>query len=240
MADYSMAAGGWAAAGSAVGNGIASYITASAQADVAEIQANSSNIIRAINNQTAQVVSKRNAVLTGLQRWAQGVRNDRVYESIGKSQEALAVNFNRSRDARTRANFAVNVRNAEEQGRMQAAAAASGITGSVVDVINTTNVLKQNMVRTATLDAERSINYDQQKREFDQRLALLDQLDNTLIFDNMERLDFGVTQPRQTTDPLAAAAAGVGVKGFQAIGSAVGNFFNFDTPKDALGFPVDQ
>lgn len=240
MADYSMAAGGWASAGSAVGSGIASFITASAQADVAEIQANSSNIIRQINNSTTRVVNQRNAVLTGMQRWAQGVRNDRVYEAVGKTQEALAINFNRARDARTRGNFAQNIRNAEESGRMAAAAAASGITGSVVDVINTTNVLKQNMQRTAVMDAEHQINYDEGKKEFDQRLALLDQMDHTLIFDNLERIDFGNTTARQTTNPLAAAAAGIGVKGFQALGTAAGNFFNFDTPKDALGFPVDQ
>lgn len=203
---------------------ISGIITANAANAVGKIQASAANDIRNINNKTADVITARNASLTALQRWSQTVRNERVMSSIGSHQEALAVNFNRSRDARTRANFATNIREAEESGRMQAAAAASGITGSVVDVINQTSVLRRSVENTARLDQEKQIGYDYRKVEVDQRLALLDQLDNGLIFDNPELLDFG-TNTAQSTNLFSAAIGGMGVKGLQATATAAGNFF---------------
>lgn len=203
---------------------ISGIISASAANSIGKTQASAANDIRKINNQTATVITARNAQLTALQRWAQTVRNVRVNESVASHQEALAVNFNRSRDARTRQNFATNIKEAEESGRMQAAAAASGITGSVVDVINQTSVLRRSIENTARVAQEKQIGYDYRKVEVDQRLALLDQMDNSLILDNPELLDFG-TNVAQTTNLFSAAIGGMGLKGLQATATAAGGFF---------------
>lgn len=189
--------------------------------------ADASNKIRAINNQTAMVVSQRNAVLSGMQRWAQGVRNDRVYEGVAANQEALAVNFNRARDARTRQNFSVNIQQAEESGRQAAAAAASGVSGSIVDVIDMTTRLRNGIQNIARIEAEDQMVVDYGKQEFAQRWALLDSLDYSLIFDNMEQLDFGHTEAK-SVNPLSAGVAGIlGTKGaYGAIATGISNFFN--------------
>ena len=215
----------------AVAGAVTGAIQANAANAVARINSQLSNDVRAINNQTRQVVNQRNATLTALQRWAQDVRNSRVDEQIGRTQEALAVNFNRSRDARTRANFADSIRQAEEAGRMQASAAASGVTGSVVDVLNNTAKLKNAMKNQARVEAENQAASDFDQLEFESRWALEDQKDHSLIFDNPATLDYGRDIPYQSSVLSAAFAGGAqGGGGLSQIGSAVGSFFN--TPKD--------
>ena len=199
MADMSLALAGVGAVSSA----IATY----SANQVAGIQANAANVIRAGNNKVTKATNARNAVLTDTQRWAQGVRNRRVYESVGAQQEALAVNFNRARDTRTRQNFATNIRQAEESGRQAAGAAASGITGSVVDIIDMTTQLRNGMQNEARLQAENQIVGDFKRTEVRQRLALTDQLDFSVIFDNPAILDAG-TNVAQTSSVFSAAFAG--------------------------------
>lgn len=205
---------------------ISGAITASANRSVAATLAGASNNIRMVNNQTARVVAERDAVLTGMQRWAQNVRNQRTYESIAQHQEALTINFNRARDTRTRQNFAANVAEAEEQGRFAAAAAASGVTGSVVDIIDSTAALKRNMIDAARVEQENQAVYDERNTEFRTQWALMDQMDYGLIFDAQAKLDYGTTQTQQTPGVLSSAIGGMGVKGLQAIGTSLGNFFS--------------
>lgn len=189
---------------------------------VARIQAGASNNIRAINNQTRQHITARNAALTSLQRWAQSVRNSRVTESIERTQEALTTNFNRQRDARTRANFATSTRQAEEQGRFAAAAATSGVTGSVVDVIDMTSRVRNNIQNEQRLAEENQLLLDENQTEFRSRWALLDNMDYSLIFDNPEILDAGTTQA-QTGSVVGAAIGGAGQRGLQSIVGAIGS-----------------
>ena len=183
---------------------IGSFFSISASNAVSSIQADASNRITGINNETANVLTQRNAALTGLQRWAQQVRNDRVMENLALNQQALATNFNRSRDARTRQNFAANIRDAEQQGRQRAAAAASGVTGSVVDVVNQATAVKRGIEETARIATERQISYDYKLTEQQQYWSALDQLDTGLIFDNPEMLDYR-TATAKTSNATTAA-----------------------------------
>lgn len=183
MADMSLASAGL----SAVSSAIATY----SANQIAKIQANASNVIREGNLKVNAATNARDAVLTATQRWAQGVRNKRVYEAVGNQQEALAVNFNRARDTRTRQNFATNIRQAEESGRQAASAAASGITGSIVDVIDMTTQLRNGIQREARVQAENQIVGDYKRTEMQQQLALTDQIDFTPIFDNPQVLGGG-------------------------------------------------
>ena len=211
---------------------IGSFFSISASNAVSRIQANAQNKITGINNETAKVLTQRNAALTGLQRWAQQVRNDRVMESIGLNQQALAINFNRSRDARTRQNFAANIRDAEQIGRQQAAAAASGVTGSVVDVVNQATQVKRGMEETARIAAERQVSYDYKLTEQQQYWSAIDQLDTGLIFDNPEMLDYSTSVAKTSNAGTAALTSFITQGGLGGLASF------FQTPKsggDTLG-----
>lgn len=204
------------------------YIAANAANDVADIQAKTANIIRAGNNRVVAAENSRNAILTGMQRWAQETRNKRVFEGIENNQEALAVNFNRQRDARTRSNFAQTVRNAEEQGRLAASAAASGVSGSVVDNIAATATMRAAMEDTARRRAEGQASYDYTKREGQQLVAALDQLDYSPIFDNPRGLDYN-TNVAQTSNAIVAGLTNNGA--LKDIVQGGSSFFNFSQPK---------
>lgn len=181
--DMSLVSGGFSA--------VSGLISASYSNKAEKARAGAANQIRAGNNSVVAAVNERNGAITALQRWRQGVANSRVYEAVAANQDALAINFNRARDARTRSNFATNIRNAEEIGRQQAAAAVSGVTGSVVDVINMTSRLKQNIERQAVLDTEQQVDYDFKRKETAVRLSTMDSLDFSLIFDNTVQKDYG-------------------------------------------------
>ena len=226
-----------AAAGAIVG-----VINANTANQISRTNARTSNALRDLNNQTLSVVNQRNATLTSLQRWAQDVRNSRVDEAIGRTQEALTVNFNRNRDARTRANFSDNIRQAEEAGRIQASAAVSGVTGSVVDVIDYTRRLKNGIKNNARVAMEGQIVSDEADKEFEARWALEDQKDHSIIFDNPQVLDYR-TNTATESSLLSAGLAGAiqGGGGLKQVAGAFSGFFK--EPKaevDLLGFPVNQ
>jgi hypothetical protein len=197
--DMSMASGAYSA--------FSSVVSAYFANDVADAQAAGANQIRASNNRVTAAVNVRNSAITALQRWKQEVANSRVYEAVKSNQEALATNFNRARDQRTRQNFAVSIRNAEESGRQQASAAASGVTGSVVDVIDTTSRLKQGIEQQARHDAELQVDGDFKKKELATRLATMDSLDYSLVLDNVQQADYGVNTPKHI-NLLGAAISG--------------------------------
>lgn len=194
--DASLISAGVGALGSFIGIGTSNAVSS--------IKANSENAIRALNNQAAAVLTQRNAALTSLQRWAQGVRNDRVMEGLSANQAAMATNYNRARDARTRQNFSTNIQQAEAMGRTQAAAAASGVTGSVVDMINQASSMKIAMENTARLQAERQVSYDYRTAALQQTYAAIDQLDTGLIFDSPEMMDFRQSLSQSSNAGLAA------------------------------------
>lgn len=217
--DMSLVSGGFSAVNSAIG---AYYGN-----KVEEIKANAANRIREGNNSVIGAVNQRNATMTSLQRWRQSVANSRVYEAVASNQEAMAINFNRARDMRTRANFATNIRNAEESGRQQAAAAASGVTGSVVDVINMTTRLKQGIEKQAVVQSENQLGYDFKRKQDQARLATLDSLDFSLIFDNVAQTDYAINTPKHT-DIFGAMISGKGT--LQNLAQGAANFFKQPDP----------
>lgn len=217
--DMSLVSGGFSAVNSALG---AYYSN-----EVESIKANAANRIREGNNRVVGVVNQRNAEMTALQRWRQSVANSRVYEAVAANQEAMAINFNRARDMRTRAGFAANIRNAEESGRQQAAAAASGVSGSVVDVVNMTTRLKQGIERQAVKQTEGQLSYDFERKQEQARLATLDSLDFSLIFDNVQQVDYAINAPKRV-DIFGAAISGKNTLRDLTQGAA--NFFKQPDP----------
>lgn len=186
-------------------------------------------VIKQGNNVVVAAENQRNATATAMQRWAQQVRNSRVMENVAANQEALAINFNRARDLRTQGNFAENIRQAEEAGRQQASAAASGVTGSVVDVINDTTKLRNAMKNTARLDQESQIKSDFERQQFEQYQAGLDSLDFSVILDNYSNYDYS-SSTAQTKSVASAGFANIGSAGLQSLSNSLASMFN--TPKD--------
>jgi hypothetical protein len=225
--DMSLVSGGYSAFNSVVsayfGNQAESY------------KADAANQIREGNNAVLAKVNERNSAITALQRWRQGVANSRVYEAVKANQDALTANFNRARDQRARANFATNIRGAEESGRQQASAAASGITGSVVDVIDMTSRLRRGIETTATRQAEKQMTYDFDKQQLATRLATLDTLDYSVILDNQQIMDYGRNQAK-TTNLFGAAISGKDtLKNLTQGLESVSGFFKTTQSTDTLG-----
>lgn len=199
---------------------------------IGEIQANAANTIRAGNNSVIAKANERNASITKLQRWRQEVSNSRVYETVGNNQEALVTNFNRARDQRTRANFSDSIRSAEELGRQQASAAHSGVTGSVVDMIDSTTRIKQGMERVNKESTERQVGSDFEKRQFWQRTSTLDSLDYSAIYDNVILQDTTIDIPNKQGLLGAAIMGGLGKDGKNL--KNVAATFNFNTKSDPI------
>lgn len=193
--------------GMAVADIAVGAMSAYASNKLSAYQAAVANKIREGNNKVLEVVAKRNAAITGLQRWRQEVSNKRVYAAVAASQEALALNSNRARDERTRSNFSAAIREAEQSGRQQASAAASGVTGSVVDIIDKTSKMRRGMEVNAGLAAESQMAGDYTRREHAQRWATLDSLDYSLILDTAPLVDNGFNIGTSTS-VLGASLAG--------------------------------
>ena len=195
------------------GMSIASTVVSNYYANrVAGIQADTANSIRGINNSVLAYTNARDAAITGLQRWRQTVHNSRVYENTAKDQEASEVNYARSKDARARASFSDQIRFAEEEGRMAASAAASGITGSVVDMLNATSRMRKGITDTAQAENNRLADSDHQRHLKSTYWANLDQLDYGLILDNPRSVDF--RNDTAQTRSLVAGISGKDVKTF--------------------------
>lgn len=218
--DYSTASGAAGIASTVIGNHFANR--------VAGIQAGTANFIRGKNNEVVAANNQRDKAITGLQRWRQGVHNSRVYENAAKDQESSEVNFSRGRDARARASFSDQVRYAEEEGRMAASAAASGITGGVVDMINATSRMRKGMVDTAMAENNRLSESDHTRQLAATYWSNLDQMDYSLILDNPRGMDYGNDLPQ--TKSLLTGISAKDIKGV-----VQGAEFSFKSSKDPLG-----
>lgn len=196
-----------------------------ATAGIASAQAAASKRITAANNKATAAINSRNEVLTGIQRWQQQVRNKRVLTKVENDQESSEVNYQRQMDMRTQQGFAMNIKAAEQSGRQQAAAAASGVTGSVVDVIDGTSVLRQHIAQKAFDTTNSQLSYDHQRQQTSQRLADLDQMDYSIILDNNVLQDYTQTVQQRTSvlpgfTAKDAIALGKGLADFSFSGSS--------------------
>lgn len=208
MPDYSAVAG-WSGA-------IAGAMQANAANSISKKQIAGSNYIREQNNMVVAAENSRDKVLTGIQRWRQQVHNSRVVENAANDQEALAVNHFRQKDQIARADFATQIGYAEQQGRMAAQAASSGVSGGVVDMLNVSMRIKQGMENNARAQAERQLDSDYERKQMSVWWANMDQLDQSVILDNMRGADyrhdlsFSVASPMQglTVENLKGIAQG--------------------------------
>jgi hypothetical protein len=211
---------------SSVGGVVGSIITTNAANHIAADQAKTQAYIRGKNNEVIAEENKRDAILTGIQRWRQSIYNKRVVQNAASDQEMLTTNFNRQRDARARGNFAEQVQYAEQAGRMQAQAAASGVTGSVVDVLNMTLRMKKGQEDTQYANTTAQLARDEATKEFSTYWSDMDRQDTSIIFDNPRMNDYGVSAPQQRS-----LISGVSLSDIKTVAQGVGSMnFSFNSP----------
>ncbi len=168
-----------------------------AQNKVGAANAAAANTVRVGSNRFA-------AAQAGFSRWLQVENNKRILDGAGEQIAATIQNAVREDRVRTSANFEEAIRGAEQEGAQAAAAAASGLMGSVVDTVNVTTALRRSRANESVRMMGDLARYDAGMRAG----ALLRQgirgMDSSMIFDN---IDYGnnVFSPKKAPNPYRDA-----------------------------------
>lgn len=121
-----------------------------------------------------------------LARFTQSVNNNRALKAGGEAEEALTVNAIRHNDAAMRGDFSDDIRSAEQLGHAAASAAASGVSGSVVDMVNTSTALRDSIVKQGVADDAASESYDVSRRAGNIMSQVVGGLDSSVILDSLD------------------------------------------------------
>ena len=200
--------------------GISSGITNRAQArannTVNEANTYASNLVRAANNDLRSSRSR-------LARYTLGVNNARVMENTGSALEAATINYRRARDSATSDNFESQIAFSEQAGAQSAAAALSGLTGGVADIVNGTTALRKARLQQRSEQAMKQGDWDAGRRASQMMQAGLDQLDSSEISDD---LDYSLDVASKQTVNSSLWAEVYGGQSAQTMANA----FNFRAP----------
>lgn len=200
--------------------GISSGITEKAQVNANNIvnsaNAYASNLVRAANN---ELRIGRNQ----LARYNQNENNARVLQNTGSALEAAAINFRRSRDSASGDDFENQIAFSEQAGAQAAAAALSGLTGGVADMVNGTTALRKARLQQRSDQALKQGDWDAAQRNQQIAQAGWDSLDSSEISDDLDySIDVAVKQVRSGnlfTDMMKGQSA-----------QGIANAFSFATP----------
>ena len=184
--------------------GLSNLFLQEANADAANVinEANawSSNLIRSANNELRGARSS-------LARYNQSVNNQRTLDNMGAAQVAHITNYRRARDSAVQDDFETQIRMAEGAGAQAAAAALSGLTGGVADLVAGTSALRSERIKQRSLEASKQQAWDATQVQRNIALAGYDQLDYSEIATD---LDYGidVAQKQRSTGSLLSAVLG--------------------------------
>lgn len=188
---------------------------------LAEADAKNKNNVRAAANINA-------AAQGGLARWVQSVNNNRRLDEGGRALEENTVNFYRQADALQGQSLAQDITNAEQAGVMAVSAAAAGVDGQVVDMVNSSTALRNSIVAEHADRLKGAYSYDTARRAGLIMSQTVSSLDNSLIFDNLDyNVDVAQRQvDNRTTPSYFSAILGSALKTLPAalgtMGSAQG------------------
>ena len=207
--------------------GLSNLFLQEANADAANVinEANawSSNLIRSANNELRGARSS-------LARYNQSVNNQRTLDNMGAAQTAHITNYRRARDSAVQDDFETQIRMAEGAGAQAAAAALSGLTGGVADLVAGTSALRSERIKQRSVEAAKQQAWDATQVQRNIALAGYDQLDYSEIATD---LDYGIDvaqKQRSTGSILGAVLGGQDMKGLSNIadyaGPKVKSFFN--------------
>lgn len=150
----------------------------------------SQNIINSANVAAENLMRKSNNVLSAasgsLRRYNQSVTNQRALAQTGQAQQAALVNYERQRDAALSGNFETQVQLAEQQGRLAASAATTGLVGGVVDMVNATTSLRANRLQQTILDRTTAAESDAARQQSNIMKAGYESMDSNSFIDNID------------------------------------------------------
>lgn len=187
-------------------------------------QADANNRISAVNAESSNKVrvagNAATAAKNTLDRWIQSVNNNKALDEGGRALEANTVNARRQGDAGMQQDFASSIRSAEQEGHAAAAAAASGIDGSVVDMVNGSTALRDSIVRQSISDARDMQAYDTARRAGIVMSQTINGMDNSIILDNLD-YNQNYAQITPKISAWAAATRGAAPYAADALGSSM-------------------
>lgn len=168
----------------------------------AEAQAAVQNTLNKANaDATNKVRGARNTLAVAKGRLARANQiesNRRILAQGNRQRDASMVNYLRMRDASTTADFEGQIQMAEQAGAAAAAQALSGVTGSVVDMVNTTTRLRNARTQAAIKQRDKSLSMDAANEQANIQRATIESLDTSSIMDELDyNVDFAMTVSRQ-------------------------------------------
>lgn len=150
----------------------------------------SQNIVNAANVAAENLMRKANNTLSAasgsLRRYNQSVSNQRTMMQTGQAQQAAIVNYERQRDAAASGNFETQVQLAEQQGRLAASAATTGLVGGVVDMVNATTGLRASRLQQTIIDRTTQAESDASRQQANIMRAGYESMDSTGFVDNID------------------------------------------------------
>lgn len=141
--------------------------------------AESKNLLRQASN--AAESAKGN-----LNRWVQSVNNQRRMDSAGEALESNTVNARRQGDQALNSSFSQSLQAAEQAGQMSASAAFAGVTGDVVDMVNTSAALRDSIVRQEFAERVDLASHDVARRAGNIMSQMVGGLDSSILLESMD------------------------------------------------------
>lgn len=198
-----------------------SWATTGGQNQLIKVQNAHNQAIAEINNSLRKEQNSTAAAWAATRNWQQAYNNNQVLKNAGVNVTATSINTARHQDATSIANLNKRTADMEQRGAAAAAQAASGVSGSVGDMISGTIALRQAMTdeqvrRTGSMAA-----IDAAQRSGDIMRQAVSNLGNEYI---TAQLDYGfdIAKKQETMSPFARfyQAAG-GAQGVLDVGSVV-------------------
>lgn len=157
---------------------------------IADAQVNASNTINAANTYAQNLVRSANnqlgAARSSLARYNQSVGNQRILQNTGAALETDAINYRRARDSASIDDFESQLAFSEQAGAQAAAAAFSGLTGGVADIVNGTTALRKSRMQQRVNTALKQGDWDAGQRAKQILQAGWDDLDHSEISDDLD------------------------------------------------------
>ena len=165
-----------------------------------------------LTNETRVMANVREHAIGSLSRWVQSVNNNLALRAGGKALEANTVNARKAKDYRTERRFSSSLSEAEALGAASAAKGASGLNGSVVDMVAGTVALRSSIVNEQLRKQGISEDDASAQRAGMIMSQMVNGLDNSIIYpnrDNNVNVAQEVKSPSaiSTYAPLLASAA---------------------------------
>lgn len=134
-----------------------------------------------------------------LTRFTQAANNNKKLAAGGVSLGANVQNYLQQKDALLNSGFESGIAQAQTMGSNAASAAFAGVTGSVVDNINSATILKNDRIDGQTQEASKSLDQNYSDKQTAIVGSTISGLDNKTVFDNVDNsINVALTQASPT------------------------------------------